>query len=77
MSTRDTIATPHLSCSYVEVYNEELSDLLASGTSGGGGALSVREGDKRGVYVEGLTEHVAVNGGCRQGGQQLGFRTAV
>ncbi|PSC70673.1 Kinesin KIF15 [Micractinium conductrix] len=48
-------------CSYVEVYNEELSDLLASGTSGGGGALSVREGDKRGVYVEGLTEHVAVN----------------
>ncbi|KAI7836017.1 hypothetical protein COHA_010101 [Chlorella ohadii] len=49
-------------CSYCEVYNEELSDLLAAPGTRAAGGLAIREGDAhRGVCVEGLTEHVAVN----------------
>ncbi|PRW20240.1 phragmoplast orienting kinesin-1 isoform X1 [Chlorella sorokiniana] len=49
-------------CSYCEVYNEELSDLLAAPGARAAGGLAIREGDAhRGVCVEGLTEHVAVN----------------
>ncbi|EFN50818.1 hypothetical protein CHLNCDRAFT_59403 [Chlorella variabilis] len=45
-------------CYACEVYNEELSDLLAPGASG----LQIRDGDQhQGVFVEGLTEHVVVN----------------
>lgn len=49
---------PH---SYCECYNEEITDLLAPAATG----LAIRDGDQhRGVYVEGLSEHVAVNGEC-------------
>lgn len=47
------------SASYAEIYNEEITDLLCPG----GGGLAIRDGDAhRGVFVENLTEHVAVNG---------------
>ena len=61
---------PH-TCSACEVYNEELSDLLAPGASG----LQIRDGDQhQGVFVEGLTEHVVVNGaaGVGWGGVAVG-----
>lgn len=55
--------SPPSKISYCEVYNEELSDLLAAPGARAAGGLAIREGDAhRGVYVEGLTEHVAVNG---------------
>ena len=47
-------------CSYAEIYNEEITDLLAPG----GSSLQIRDGDAhRGVYVEDLSDHAAVNGG--------------
>jgi hypothetical protein len=55
-------------CSYAEIYNEEITDLLAPGGSG----LQIRDGDAhRGVYVEDLSDHAAVNGGWMAGGIQL------
>jgi kinesin family protein 3/17 len=49
--------------SYLQIYNEVISDLLkpAAGGGGGGGAgagLTVREDKRRGVHVEGLSEWV-------------------
>ena len=57
--------------SYCEIYNEEITDLLAPASSG----LQIRDGDPhRGVYVEDLSEHVAVNGGSwAAGGRWLGL----
>lgn len=39
-------------CSYLEIYNEQILDLLDTGSIN----LSLREDIKKGVYVEGLTE---------------------
>lgn len=39
-------------CSYLEIYNEQVIDLLAPGQS----TITIREDSKRGVYVEGATE---------------------
>jgi predicted phage tail protein len=54
------------------VYGEEVTDLLAPGASG----LQIRDGDQhQGIYVEGLSEHVVVNGERVQalpGGRRLG-----
>lgn len=44
--------------SYLEIYNEAISDLLGSDKA----TLSVREDIKKGVYVENLTEELIVNG---------------
>ena len=41
-------------CSFLEIYNEAISDLLAPGAAN----LAVREDLRRGVYVEGLSEEV-------------------
>ena len=41
-------------CSFLEIYNETISDLLAPGAA----PLAVREDLRRGVYVEGLCEEV-------------------
>lgn len=47
-----------ISCSFLEIYNEEITDLLAPGP-----ALQIRDGDvKRGVYVQDLSEHNVLNG---------------
>ena len=52
----------------LEVDYEEITDLLAPGGSG----LQIRDGDAhRGVYVEDLSDHAAVNGGWMAGGIQL------
>lgn len=42
-------------CSYLQVYNEMITDLLYSGTPH---PLNIREDSKRGVYVDGLGEEV-------------------
>lgn len=41
-----------LKCSYLEIYNEKISDLLTSADS----KLQLRETFEQGVYVEGLSE---------------------
>jgi kinesin family protein 3/17 len=40
--------------SYLQIYNESISDLLKTGE--GRSSLTIREDKKRGVYVEGLSE---------------------
>ena len=42
-------------CSYLEIYNETITDLLDSSNA----SLHIREDIKKGVYVEGLMEEVA------------------
>lgn len=39
-------------CSFLEIYNEQIIDLLNKANSN----LQLREDTKKGVYVEGLTE---------------------
>ena len=56
-----TITSYSCKCSFYEIYNEKVLDLLdtGSGSSGnGGGGLSIREDQKKGVYVDGITEEV-------------------
>ena len=46
-------------CSFLEIYNEEITDLLDPSATG----LQIRDGDaKRGVYVQGLSETEVLNG---------------
>jgi kinesin family member 15 len=46
-------------CSFLEIYNEEISDLLVPAAVG----LQIRDGDiKRGVYVQNLSETEVLNG---------------
>ena len=45
-------------CSYLQIYQESISDLL----NPGGGSLALRHDIKRGVYVENLREEVVLNG---------------
>lgn len=43
-----------ISCSFLEIYNEEVTDLLHTSSTN----LQIRDGDvKRGVYVQGLSSH--------------------
>ena len=45
-------------CSFLEIYNEEVTDLLSPGSKG----LQIRDGDlKKGVYVQGLSETEVLN----------------
>lgn len=43
-------------CSFYEIFNERVFDLLDAGASCGPNGLSVREDTRKGVYVEGLME---------------------
>ena len=43
-------------CSYTEIYNEQIQDLL---DSSGNSKLQIREDAKRGVVLEGETQQVA------------------
>lgn len=46
--------TYSISCSFLEIYNEEVTDLLNTSSTN----LQIRDGDvKRGVYVQGLSTH--------------------
>jgi kinesin family protein 15 len=44
-------------CSYLEIYNEQIMDLLEPSSVN----LHIREDIKKGVYVEGLLEEVVVS----------------
>ena len=48
----DAVATVELQCSFFQIYNEQVLDLLSGDMVG----LPVRQSVQRGVYVEGLTE---------------------
>ena len=45
-------------CSFLKIYNEQISDLLHPAEK----PLALRYDSESGVYVENLTEHVVVNG---------------
>ena len=53
-------------CSYLELYNEAVCDLLAESAAAGGEApaLTVREDAKRGVFAEGATEAPVTSAGA-------------
>jgi Kinesin motor domain len=48
----------YLMCSYLEIYNEQVYDLISEGSSFKNEVLSVNEDPQRGFYVKGLSEHV-------------------
>jgi len=48
-----------ITCSFYEIYNEKVFDLL----TGDGSVLQVRENGKRGVFVEGVTEETVTSPG--------------
>lgn len=50
-------------CSFLQIYNEQISDLLLPGDK----PLQLRFDNNTGVYVEGLSEQVVVNGAFFQG----------
>lgn len=45
-------------CSFLQIYNEQVSDLLKPGEK----PLTLRHDSARGVFAEQLSEHVVVNG---------------
>jgi Kinesin motor domain len=46
-------------CSYLQIYNEEITDLLAEDTSA---KLNIREHHLKGPFVENLSEQLVLNG---------------
>ncbi|KAL8151226.1 hypothetical protein V2J09_021034 [Rumex salicifolius] len=52
-SRRDEKLTYNCKCSFLEIYNEQITDLLEPSSTN----LQLREDFKKGVYVENLTEH--------------------
>ena len=52
-----------VTCSYLEVYQEQLTDLLRPGVAAG--KLAIREDLRAGVFVEGLTEEPTYSGAGR------------
>lgn len=52
-SRRDEKLTYNCKCSFLEIYNEQTTDLLEPSSTN----LQLREDFKKGVYVENLTEH--------------------
>lgn len=48
-------------CSFLEIYNETITDLLSLSDSN----LHIREDIKQGVYVEGLVQEEVTNGTAR------------
>lgn len=49
-------------CSYLEIYNEEIRDLLGSDATA---KMELREDPDKGVFVDGLTQARTGGGGCR------------
>ncbi|CAG9310537.1 unnamed protein product [Blepharisma stoltei] len=50
--------TYFLTCSYLEIYNEQVFDLLSESAQFKGDILSINEDPTKGFYVKGLSEHV-------------------
>lgn len=44
-----------VTCSFMEIYMESLTDLLSDSK---GSSVQIREDPVKGIYIEGLTEHV-------------------
>jgi len=68
-------------CSFYEIYNERVFDLLAEGGTGAGGGsshgpagLSIREDQKKGVYVDGITEAAVSSPADASRVLKLGYR---
>lgn len=57
------------SCSFLEIYNERVYDLLDGGSARDDGGLQLRENGRRGVVVEGLVESVVT--GARQAAELM------
>ncbi|KAF4722522.1 hypothetical protein FOZ62_008446, partial [Perkinsus olseni] len=55
-SCHDTSSTFVIRASYLQIYNETISDLLPAADTTA--TLSIRQDSRRGVYVDGLTEYV-------------------
>ena len=51
----------HIEMSYLEVYNEQLSDLLAPNADGSKSKLEIHEYPQTGVIVKGLSKHAVAN----------------
>ncbi len=49
-------------CSFLEIYNEAITDLLGSSSAGPQATLNLREDTVQGIYVEGLTEESVSTG---------------
>lgn len=60
-SMKDDKYTFQCKCSFYEIYQERVFDLLDVSTSPSAAGLSVREDAKEGVYVEGCTEEVVAS----------------
>jgi hypothetical protein len=43
-------------CSYLEIYNEQVNDLLVAAKKGEGSGLKVKEDPNKGMFVDGLTQ---------------------
>ncbi|KAG6595782.1 Kinesin-like protein [Phytophthora cinnamomi] len=48
-------------CSFLEIYNERVYDLLDGGSANDAAGLQLRENGRKGVHVEGLIESVVTN----------------
>lgn len=51
----------YLMCSYLEIYNEQVYDLISEGGSFKNEILSVNEDPQRGFYVKNLSEHLVTS----------------
>ena len=58
------------SASYLEIYNEKIQDLLSPQDK----PLKAREHKVKGVYVEGLSQHVVLNFSDVEGLMELGLK---
>lgn len=50
--------TYYLTCSYLEIYNEQVFDLLSESALFKADILSINEDPQKGFYVKGLSEHI-------------------
>ncbi|CAI5732683.1 unnamed protein product [Peronospora destructor] len=61
--SKEKINTVHhtFACSFLEIYNERVYDLLDGGSTKDSTGLQLRENGRKGVHVEGLIESVVTN----------------
>lgn len=59
MEIKETSSEYIIRCSFLEIYNEQIIDLLNPKNNSN---LQIREDIKKGVYVEGITEETIFKG---------------